>query len=661
MPDPRRNHSLLYLLLPDGEPGEYELIAESNGIFPSLWQFLFADGEVTSVDVLRVIDGTVSHGICVDAHAALTRFERVASFLQQSPEAQKVAGLSRYLGGALLHLKDLIASWTFADVAGPVLCANFDEFARPKTQSIEECVRQRLDLCSKQWRAMELLMQQNDFDSLERVLRFPELHLRSHDWKAWAGVFGLALFTHPYFAKAFRFPHAEDYEDFDYDPLGSDAGLNDDQYRFKEGGRWGVRGRTSSGDVLVFGAEWDRVLRAEAGPADLVWMQRDGRFGLARLSTATILLEPSLDEAHEFKQGLAIVREGSKMGFLDRDGGWCLAPAWDEVREFHNGCAAVVVDHRLGYIDSQGAPIIGPQFDEADDFNVEGIARVRIGNRYRLIHRDGRTAVECDHIAWSEAFDGWIYTTDNRITLLHANASPWIDGPCDSVEVCVPHQSIRVRRAKQWGLLDWSGNELLACEYDRLEARPLRTDELIARRGNRSGLLTQSGEVRLPFEFSAIGELEPHVEGDEILTLPHLLRLRSAPENAKPRAGIWDLDRQRFVVPCSYDFIWSTWLGTENQHGFIVITKQYPDASAREFRVGILRADGSVLVPQEYAWIATRTEPSGANAFVQLRNILYYSWSQGKPVQAASIATGSVLLLCADGTVSADSPQAATL
>jgi hypothetical protein len=659
MPDPRRNHSLLYLFLPDGEIGEYQLIAESNGIFPSLWQFFFADGDVASADALRVLDGNLSHGICVDGYAALARFERVVLFLRKSPDAQSVAGLLRYLEGALRHLKELMVSWTFTDVAGPVLCANFDEFSRPKTQSIEKCVQRQLNFCSHQWQAMELLMQQRDFESLDRVLRFPELHLRSHEWKAWAGVFGLALFSHRYFAEAFRYPHAGDYEDFDYDPLGSDARLSDNYYRFKEGNRWGVRRTTDKGNSVVLAPLWDRILRAGPAESDLIWVQRDGRFGLTRLSESiSLLYEASLDEVHAFENGLAVVRVGSKMGFLGRDGRWQLEPAWDEVREYRNGCAVVIVDHRLGYIDSAGTLIIQPQFDEAYDFDVHGIARVRVGTRYRLIHLDGRTAIECDHIAWSEIFDGWMCVSDGRSTLLHADATKWINTSWDSIEPCVAQQSIRVRNDKLWGLLDWSGAILLACEYDRLEARSQRSDEYIARRGNRSGLLMRGGEVRLPFEFLAIEELEPHIEGDEILTLPHLLRVRSAPQENKPRAGVWDLDQQRYVVPCNYDFIWSTWLGQDDRYGFIVVTKEY--AGARQFRVGILRADGSVLVPQSYAWIATRTEPTRANAFVQLRNILYYSWSQGKPVQAASSATGSILLLQADGTTLADASIAAT-
>ncbi|MEM9110759.1 MAG: WG repeat-containing protein [Planctomycetota bacterium] len=72
------------------------------------------------------------------------------------------------------------------------------------------------------------------------------------------------------------------------------------------------------------------------------------------------------DEARDFSEGLAAVREGEKWGYINIEGEWVIPPTFDnyedyahpnDPRPFENGLARVSLDRQLIYIDRQGAQV----------------------------------------------------------------------------------------------------------------------------------------------------------------------------------------------------------------------------------------------------------------------------------------------------------------
>jgi hypothetical protein len=308
-----------------------------------------------------------------------------------------------------------------------------------------------------------------------------------------------------------------------------------------------------------------------------VWVKRSRRFGLAAITgerAGRLLTEPHLDEVGEFVNGVALARCGSGMGLLAHTGCWHVQPVWDEMCAYANGYAVVRRDGRFGFIDAAGELAIAAYLDEADDFTAAGTARVRKGRLCGLLRGDGSVALpfEYERLDWSGEFSGWIGRSGELLVLLHADGSPWVDAGWDGIEVCVPQHSIRVARGAYAGLLRWSGAELVACEYDELRPRDRcwidvpgagphdaqlhasaagdRPVEFIARRSGRVGLLSEEGELLVPFEFDAIESLEPHFHAGQSLIAPDWVRVVSMPGAAKPLRGLWDIRQQRFLVPC---------------------------------------------------------------------------------------------------------------
>jgi hypothetical protein len=99
-----------------------------------------------------------------------------------------------------------------------------------------------------------------------------------------------------------------------------------------------------------------------------------------------------------FREGLAFACEyGAKCGYIDEQGRYEIAPQFDSASDFHEGRAVVLVKQTggngFGYIDRAGKMVVAPQFSEAGPFS-NGLGRVRRGDRYGYVRRDGKVVPE---------------------------------------------------------------------------------------------------------------------------------------------------------------------------------------------------------------------------------------------------------------------------
>jgi len=632
-----RNHYLLYIALPDGEEGEFELIGDSNSVFPSMWSVLFAKSESAGEELCVVFGGKPGQLLVEDANSAAVRMEALCKFL--CPILDSLArgsreisyhDVSRYLRSVVDHLHQRIAAWTFPDTCAPVFAVGFDEASVPTGTSAEEFVVARARECAAEWNAVQRAIDSSSVSDVCRHLGVDDPIASSMEWKSWAGRFGLALFKHHYFYSAFRQPRREAFADFDYDPLSSEDDLGNGRFRFKDAGRWGVEFRHSEERVVVVAPEWDRVLRAEAGVCNLVWLERNRRFGLATLAEGgRILREPFCDEAWPFHDGVAVVRVDSKMGYLCSDGSWLIEPQWDEAWEFSHGLAVVSTGEKLTYIDRGGHMLLPPMFDEAGSFTSFGLARVRCGDLYGLLRHDGIYALDMEYRAleWHEDLQAWSASREGECLLVRMDGSPWLRGAFEKYSLCAGGRFITAHAAERVALFGWNGDLLFECAGTHLKF--LNSDRCLFMLTNAgtTTLLDERGKAVLPASYLQVAEFES-VHNSVRVTCKY---------GGKPLHGVWDLSLAKEVVPCRYDVIWTVPLpGWPQEYGYFVATKTHVSSDARglAYRVGILRADGSLLVPDRYAWIGDSIALGRSNARSHICSAIEFAVSTGRPLEA---------------------------
>jgi len=111
--------------------------------------------------------------------------------------------------------------------------------------------------------------------------------------------------------------------------------------------------------------------------------------------TGTFVINPVYDDASDFQEGVAIVRDGGTQKVIDSTGA-VIFENNDTILPFHNGMAAFISlkeDTSLyGYIDLKGQVVIEPGYIFADNFNEAGQAYVALpgGKSYQLIDKTGK-------------------------------------------------------------------------------------------------------------------------------------------------------------------------------------------------------------------------------------------------------------------------------
>lgn len=110
-------------------------------------------------------------------------------------------------------------------------------------------------------------------------------------------------------------------------------------------------------------------------------------------NTGKYTINPQFDQAGKFKNGLAPIRQGDLCGYIDKEGKIVINPQFNVVNNFSGGMASVSSsDGKFGYIDGEGKYIINPQFEKASDF-FGGVAFVESADKWGIIDPDGKYIV----------------------------------------------------------------------------------------------------------------------------------------------------------------------------------------------------------------------------------------------------------------------------
>ena len=95
-----------------------------------------------------------------------------------------------------------------------------------------------------------------------------------------------------------------------------------------------------------------------------------------------------------FSEGLAAAQPHGtqKMGFIDKAGTFVIKPQFDRAEAFSEGLAPVRIGERWGFVDRTGNIIVEPQFDGAGTFS-DGYATIYLNRQAGYIDRNGQVVI----------------------------------------------------------------------------------------------------------------------------------------------------------------------------------------------------------------------------------------------------------------------------
>ncbi len=147
------------------------------------------------------------------------------------------------------------------------------------------------------------------------------------------------------------------------EPLASSTGR---LLPYRADGRWGYK--NTSGQVVIQ-PRFSAALEFD-GEAALAAVNTTGeaRYGLID-RRGNWILDPVWEDAVQFSEGLAAVKQNGLWGFADATGGYAAEPEYDETGAFHEDRARVRMNDKWGYIDNNGAIVVEAVYDYAADFS----------------------------------------------------------------------------------------------------------------------------------------------------------------------------------------------------------------------------------------------------------------------------------------------------
>lgn len=246
-------------------------------------------------------------------------------------------------------------------------------------------------------------------------------------------------------------------------------------------GAWGFLDR--KGQVVVPITQ-RRIRDYQEGRAAFMKKHRWGFYD----KNGQVAVEPQYIRVGDFSEGKAWVQlPKGKRGYINSQGELLFQGRYSQLKDFHQGMAVVRISQKgWGVIDHTGMIVLKPKkrFKKITDFNEYGLAKVRVGKRYRLVDSAGKWVGKRSFGAIKEFSEGFA-----------------------AVRMQGTGQKSIFRRNLNWKLIDTTGS--FVCKEDFRRIEPF--SEGLARFKNnkgRYGYLNQQGAVAIPATYVKASDFE---------------------------------------------------------------------------------------------------------------------------------------------------------
>ncbi len=242
--------------------------------------------------------------------------------------------------------------------------------------------------------------------------------------------------------------------------------------------------------------------------------------------TVTEVIPCKYNAAYDFSEGLAVVWEGDKKGYIDKTGRMVLScDEYRSIENFSEGLARVRRDGKWGYIDKTGQEVIPCKYAYAKDFS-HGAAQVHIENgNYGFIDKTGREVTPIKYTGSAVMFMGDLEISGGPDTFHEGLGAVHVGGdddrkygfvdeagrevvPCKYDNVGYFSEGLAaVWQGDKMGFIDKTGREVIPCKYEYKEVYDFHGGlAQVSLDLDKCGLIDKTGRVVLPLKYDLRGE-----------------------------------------------------------------------------------------------------------------------------------------------------------
>ncbi len=222
-----------------------------------------------------------------------------------------------------------------------------------------------------------------------------------------------------------------------------------------------------------------------------------------------INLDPSIEMAHNFREGLALVSINNKFGYINDEGKIVIPSIYADAEDFSDGLARVAQydsindETKYGFINNKGEIIINYQFEIASSFK-DGFSLVSNGTQYGYIGNDGKFII-------NPQFDNVTLFAGNYAAIRQGDLYGFIDKKgkivinpqFKSVDLFYDNDLAAVVSTDgKHGFIDKEGKYIINAQFDY--ASRFYNDMSIIKTGQKFGMINKKGKITVNPQFDAI-------------------------------------------------------------------------------------------------------------------------------------------------------------
>jgi hypothetical protein len=227
-----------------------------------------------------------------------------------------------------------------------------------------------------------------------------------------------------------------------------------------------------------------------------------------------ILVPLKYESLGNWKEGLTVITQGGKSGFMNVDGEIVLPVEYEKVKEFSEGLAAVKKEKKWGYIDLTGNFVIEPAFSSAGNFQ-NGLAPVtsRKGNGY--VNQKG----EVTYSKYSKCFEynkGMAKVRVKGKLGFIDEKGKWLVHPhYNDITDFNKYNLAIARKGRKFGLIDRNGKHVTHLSYQKIG--PFSEGYASIQKKNKYGFIDSSGKVIIEPQYFNAGKFSEGVAAVNVL------------------------------------------------------------------------------------------------------------------------------------------------
>lgn len=203
--------------------------------------------------------------------------------------------------------------------------------------------------------------------------------------------------------------------------------------------------------------------------------------------------------------GFIIIKDNADRFYhVNKTGKPISTKTWEEAGEFKEGLAMVKENGKWGFIDTLGRKIIDCKYEVVSSF-TKGAAMVKLGNDFLLINKKGDMIGTEKYEAAGVPDNGTFPVQKNKLAgLIDSKGNTIIDFKYNSI-MYMSEDRVWASKDEKWGLLDNKGKELTAFIYQG--AYDFKDGFARVMLNDKFGVVNKAGKEILPAVYQSLGSI----------------------------------------------------------------------------------------------------------------------------------------------------------